>query len=382
MSVSISLFDLTNLSINYPEPGVVNFLALHSLLHAIIKHLGIQDVRTEGEPDLFKPPSNPIAVGSPHQQPDTPASVGKKVGPYQELEQKLRDVEQQVQDLSRLPTGLELLERSKQDGKSVNDMWNMLQLKKNMEANTEGVDKVMSLMEDMMQELNDMRNFKDGIEDRMTGIDKTTDLVMNDVGLINEILNKTPEQLQKFVSWKILQDTLVDPNVDAPTVPDHVQQSPTAQILVGTVQAPDVEAQAPVGTIQAPDVEAQAPVGTIQAPDVEAQAPVGTIQAPDATVKTSSKVTMPQAAGSNVQAPPTTEQPSPATLKDPGEVRPTQVPKPHVQLTKAASFTVGDDGAHLYPDAVSALQRIRFATDSHPILVQRVSALEKALAGL
>eukprot|EP00061_Rhincodon_typus_P004272 g22179.t1 len=147
MSVTISLFDLANLSISHPEPGMVNFLALHSLLHAILKTLGIQHVQTE-EPELFQlldSTGRAPLTSSPsplQEQPLRPEPRGARSrGPYQQLEEKLRDVEQQVQELRRLPTGMELLESSKKHGKSVHDMWNLLQLRKNTETNKEGVDK-------------------------------------------------------------------------------------------------------------------------------------------------------------------------------------------------------------------------------------------------
>lgn len=40
----ISLFDLLNLSIGTPQRGAVNFSALHVLLHAVLRHLDLQEV--------------------------------------------------------------------------------------------------------------------------------------------------------------------------------------------------------------------------------------------------------------------------------------------------------------------------------------------------
>jgi len=137
MSVTISLLDLANLSISHPEPGMVNFMALQSLLHAIIRHLGIQDVQTQERPELFQIADKLRPLPVPEAEP--PGTVR---GPYRQLEQQLRDVERQVQELSRLPTASELLERSRLDGNSVHDMWSMLQMKKSTEANRDGVDKV------------------------------------------------------------------------------------------------------------------------------------------------------------------------------------------------------------------------------------------------
>ncbi|XP_062895246.1 uncharacterized protein C16orf96-like isoform X2 [Mobula hypostoma] len=125
MAATISLFDLVNLSIGHPGPGAVNFTALHSLLHAVLQHLGIQQVLTERQPELLGAEPAPAPSASP----------------YRQLEQQLLRMERQVEELTRLPSALELLQRSRQDGKAVSDVWNLLQLRKSTELNREGVDK-------------------------------------------------------------------------------------------------------------------------------------------------------------------------------------------------------------------------------------------------
>lgn len=46
MEENISLFDLLNVSIGTPEKGAVNFSALHALLHAVLRQLGIREIKT------------------------------------------------------------------------------------------------------------------------------------------------------------------------------------------------------------------------------------------------------------------------------------------------------------------------------------------------
>ncbi|XP_041073408.1 uncharacterized protein LOC121293973 [Carcharodon carcharias] len=329
MSVTISLFDLANLSISHPEPGTVNFMALHALLHGIIRHLGIQDVQAQEPAQLLRPADSPAAAAA--------AAAACSRGPYRHLEQKLRDVEQQVQELSRLPSGLELLHRSRADGSSVHDMWNLLQLRKKTETNREGVDKVMSLMEEMVQEMNNLKNFKNTVEDRMSDIDKHIDMVTSHVNFINELLDKTPEQLQQFVSWKILQTTLVDSDADSS---DDFKMSAT---MSGS-----------------------------------------TVQAPDFQVETSDNTSNPQEDGS--ETPPRKDESVAAAVKVSDHAHATQkykpLAKPEVEPMEVNSSVVTEDEAHLHPEAVLALQRIRLATENQPALVQRVAALEKTLSDL
>eukprot|EP00064_Thunnus_orientalis_P024289 superscaffoldBa00010198_g24574 len=42
---SISLYELLNLSIGTPQTGAVNFSALHELLHAVLKQLGLREMK-------------------------------------------------------------------------------------------------------------------------------------------------------------------------------------------------------------------------------------------------------------------------------------------------------------------------------------------------
>ncbi|XP_072882605.1 uncharacterized protein [Hemitrygon akajei] len=323
MAATISLFDLANLSIGHPGPGAVNFTALHSLLHAVLQHLGIQQVLTERQPELLGP------------EPSIGTEPAPSPSPYRRLEQQLLRMEQQVEELTRLPSALELLQRSRQDGKAVSDVWNLLQLRKNTELNREGVDKAMSMMEEMMQEMNYLKKFQSSVEDRIKDIDRNINSVMNQVGQVNEVLKKT-EDGEQFVSWKILQRTLVDP------LPEPVAHSLTNQVL-----APAVDTK----IASADDTQAA------ENPDEMA-----------------TQVSLPQETESKAQAAPMIIQPS--------KGHPAQVHHPSAAQKGAGSSMLTVKGAEHYPDTIFALQRIRHASDYQPLLDQRVSALEKAFSEL
>lgn len=65
MSVeNISLLDLLNLSIGTPQRGAVNFNALHVLLHAVLRHLDLQEVtaRWEDAPPGHRQPEEAVAT--------------------------------------------------------------------------------------------------------------------------------------------------------------------------------------------------------------------------------------------------------------------------------------------------------------------------------
>lgn len=141
----ISLSKLADLSIGTPETGHVNFTALHTLLHAIIKHLNLQDLQTE----MREEPAPPPDKGQPRQAAPLYANLEKKVAgveaQVQDVVGQLQGLEKQLSALEKLPSGLDLLERAKsgaQNGSAVADMWQMMQMRKRIEANENGISKV------------------------------------------------------------------------------------------------------------------------------------------------------------------------------------------------------------------------------------------------
>lgn len=134
MSVAISLFDLVNLSVGTPDVGAVNFNALHTLLHAVVKHLEVQNVTVEwtGDDGGRKPQD-------PSQQMSIPRG---KPGPYHHVEDKLRQIERQIAALETLPSAADLLARPNSGTTPVSDMWQLMQLHRKVQANEDGVSKV------------------------------------------------------------------------------------------------------------------------------------------------------------------------------------------------------------------------------------------------
>ena len=137
MSADISLLDLLNLSIGTPEVGAVNFNALHSLLHAILGHLKIQNVTTHWREE--NPPPQ-----EPHGQTQAKALLRELPGPYHQIEDKLRKIELKMSALEKLPNGAELMNlgRTESSATPVSDMWQQMQLRRQVQANADGVSKV------------------------------------------------------------------------------------------------------------------------------------------------------------------------------------------------------------------------------------------------
>ncbi|XP_029365384.1 uncharacterized protein C16orf96 [Echeneis naucrates] len=64
----VSLSELLDLSIGTPRPGAVNFTALHALLRAVLRRLGIREVKIRWSGDEL--PDAPMGVTGPGQDPD------------------------------------------------------------------------------------------------------------------------------------------------------------------------------------------------------------------------------------------------------------------------------------------------------------------------
>ncbi|XP_062447882.1 glutamine-rich protein 2 isoform X2 [Rhea pennata] len=147
----LSLRELADLAIGMPEVGAVNFNALHSLLHAILQHLNLQDVEMEMREESLKPLPGPLLERAQFSEKEKPLydSLEKKVvrveAQLQDMGQQLQELEKQMATLEKLPSGTDLLERTKSSSQAtsvVADMWQMMQMKKKIEANESGVSKV------------------------------------------------------------------------------------------------------------------------------------------------------------------------------------------------------------------------------------------------
>ncbi|XP_039766965.1 glutamine-rich protein 2 isoform X2 [Ornithorhynchus anatinus] len=136
VSVRVSLRELADLSIGTPEAGSVNFNALHTLLLAILRHLNLQDVKTElpyVSTDISRVSSIafPLAVGGAAAAEDDrsvegPEASGRRdgedepagrtgqeaeedraaAGPERDVEARLRDLERKIRGLGDRVLGL------------------------------------------------------------------------------------------------------------------------------------------------------------------------------------------------------------------------------------------------------------------------------------
>ncbi|XP_020667586.3 uncharacterized protein C16orf96 homolog [Pogona vitticeps] len=154
MSHSISFAELVNLAIGTPELGNVNFNALHLFLHSLLEHLHLRDVKkeiTDDELDFIKPPSGlPASVTA---SAEAVPLARKSSSIFHQMHERISALEKQLNFLNDTPGTDQLLARSQGGGQPAQDMWQMMQLKKKMEVNEEGMTKAMKTLQDLLNNI-------------------------------------------------------------------------------------------------------------------------------------------------------------------------------------------------------------------------------------
>lgn len=145
MPTKVMLPQMVDLALGTPEIGAVNFNVLHSLLHAMLKKLKLTDSTAElNELDLLsrreRSGLSDLDSGISTHSEDGMSESGKTSGaPYHQLELRVAKLSMQMDQLNQIPSNSELLDRS---DRPISEMWQYMQLKKKVDANTDGVDKV------------------------------------------------------------------------------------------------------------------------------------------------------------------------------------------------------------------------------------------------
>ena len=173
-TASLSLSQMVDLALGTPEVGAVNFNVLHTLLHAVLQNLQIDNVKTdvdaadtdflsqkrsesraadesEQEQAVASNNQNEKNEGKSNSDKDNESSLAKKRRtPYHQLQNQVNSLEKKLDQLNALPSNDDLFEMTKaaQGGdndhptRPVADMWQNMQLNRRVGANEDGVNKV------------------------------------------------------------------------------------------------------------------------------------------------------------------------------------------------------------------------------------------------
>ncbi|XP_042360272.1 glutamine-rich protein 2 [Plectropomus leopardus] len=197
--VNISLLDLLNLSIGTPEKGAVNFSALHTLLHALLRHLGIREVKTRWRDT---PPGD--ALEDKHQRDISAAQ--QEAQPGTEKQERTTTVS------SPTPSS----------GHTADSQW---RLQSRIQTCEDSVSKAMKLLqelqsqrENMKEEMKDLHHQQKMVDagqtETVSDVEKCchrVDALEDTVRSLREKFPKYPvaDELSQCVTWDIMQSALL-----------------------------------------------------------------------------------------------------------------------------------------------------------------------------
>ncbi|XP_072336892.1 uncharacterized protein [Scyliorhinus torazame] len=237
MTHTFTLTELANLAIGTPEVGVCNFNALHALLHGILEQLHIGEAQKtvgEVENEFIKPQTPTSAAqeeggGTAGRSPSrSPRSVenGRAVSLFHQLEEKVAKLQTVMESLSQLPSAPELLARSQAADQvplrrfststssstgPVKDMWQLMQVKKKVEANEEGVNKAMSTLQELMNAINQLTGTNETLRKELEKANQSkaqnTEETSRKLNSIMDLLGSIPDG-KNLVEWSTLQTML------------------------------------------------------------------------------------------------------------------------------------------------------------------------------
>ncbi|XP_028914143.1 uncharacterized protein C16orf96 homolog [Ornithorhynchus anatinus] len=242
MSSSITYAELLKWAIGTPEKGAVNFNALYLLLQSILDHLHLGELRRELsgderdhlEPVQGPPPSAESGPGAARDGPVQPLAFLLDL-----VQERLARMEGRLAHLDGLPGSGQLLEASHGSGKPVQEMWQMMQLKKKVEGNEEGMTKAMNTLQDLLTNicflqtsvdtfLKELQNLKEKFGklnlELMSNRVKELELQREQIQELREDMDKVQMKLDTFpehsdvVQWTSLHDAMEE------LVPETVPQ--------------------------------------------------------------------------------------------------------------------------------------------------------------
>ncbi|XP_006897535.1 PREDICTED: putative uncharacterized protein C16orf96 homolog [Elephantulus edwardii] len=186
MSFSLTFRELVNIAI--PTQGVVNFQALHMLLHGILEHINMTDLKKvfsgKEEEDFLQAPLGMFTLPEGVAQP-TPTPNNRIHDMFDHMVSRIDKMESQLADLSDISATLQLSEISQGNRKPVQDVWTLIKLRKMVEANEEATSKVMHILQELLSDL--------------TSVKVTTNTLKEEVGKLKDQIEKI--NLDKFEAF-------------------------------------------------------------------------------------------------------------------------------------------------------------------------------------
>ncbi|XP_055098817.1 uncharacterized protein C16orf96 homolog isoform X1 [Symphalangus syndactylus] len=171
MSFSLTFTELANIAI--PQCGVLNFKALHLLLHGILEHIHMAELKKvlSGDEDFLQTSQVVIVPREGDAQPIlNPMNRFSNV--FDHVVSRLDKMENQLALLQDLPSTAQLLEASQGTARPVQDLWHLIKLRKMVEGHDEVMAKSMQTLQDLLTDLH-------ALQVTITALRKEVDVLKN-----------------------------------------------------------------------------------------------------------------------------------------------------------------------------------------------------------
>ncbi|XP_039095161.1 uncharacterized protein C16orf96 homolog [Hyaena hyaena] len=185
MSFSLTFSELVNVAV--PQCGVVNFKALQLLLHGILEHIHMAELKKvlSGDEDFLQ--TSPAAF-MPREADAQPIvhPMKRLDNIFDHVVSRIDKMESQLATLQDLPSTSQLLEGSRGQGQPAQDLWHLIKLRKMVEGNEEAMAKSMKTLQDLLTDIYALK--------------VSTETLRKDVDKLKVIFEKMhPERMNTFV---------------------------------------------------------------------------------------------------------------------------------------------------------------------------------------
>lgn len=169
-----------------PNVGIVNFNILKTFLLELLNALDLQNFEPRfGENNdiknlLVDAIKNEESVVDDSRLTDNGSGQVVSMNSMfpdrvQMLENKINRLEQQIASLNSIPSSQEIIRKSKENSKTgssgpILEIWQYTQLSKRQESNEDGITKLTSIIQDLIGEINDFKDFQNKISLDLKGI--------------------------------------------------------------------------------------------------------------------------------------------------------------------------------------------------------------------
>uniref|UniRef100_G1RFM1 Chromosome 16 open reading frame 96 n=2 Tax=Nomascus leucogenys TaxID=61853 RepID=G1RFM1_NOMLE len=171
MSFSLTFTELANIAI--PQCGVLNFKALHLLLHGILEHIHMAELKKDlsGDEDFLQTSQVAIVPREGDAQPIL-NPMNRLSNVFDHVVSRLDKMENQLALLQDLPSTAQLLEASQGTARPVQDLWHLIKLRKMVEGHDEVMAKSMQTLQDLLTDLH-------ALQVTITALRKEVDMLKN-----------------------------------------------------------------------------------------------------------------------------------------------------------------------------------------------------------